>query len=452
MADYRKRKEEALALEGKQGKGGDAKPTGKGDQQDKGKGQPHPKGKGKGKDGGRGKAGKRGKSNGRGKHVRTIRVNVANNETSGSGDAFPAGGAGLDSWANVWLRHVTDPATEWTESVTLADGTAAPCYTAVGPKGIPVAQMQAKPDGESIDLLPWNWFVDRGCYVAWGDKVLFHTPKGRILELPLWCDMPYLTKEQIQLVLGDLPPSWCPGRSGLKAGQHIKAAFVRCRICAARVTYAVPLEEVRLVAPEPTSVGGMATPAPPSGGGDKSAPLLPQPVATGKVESRQSIRRRLSHVRGLSKKEKEKWVDKYKCMPDYYMDGKDGVCPEDLVDNDKMSTYGYTRGQPVGLWEFFAGSGKLSALGRAREVPHLPPVDYRWGYDVRTLKHQLYILYAYLVYGCWVLFASPNCTPWGNNARQWSADSRRERRRAEGLSLQFMTMLCFFRFFRTGHI
>ena len=95
------------------------------------------------------------------------------------------------------------------------------------------------------------------------------------------------------------------------------------------------------------------------------------------------------------------------------------------------------------MWEVCAGSGKLSAWSRQEEVTHLPPVDFRWGFDMRTLKRQIPILYAFLVYGCNVLFASPNCTPWGANARQWPAAQRREKRVAESKTLQFLAVLCF---------
>ena len=88
-----------------------------------------------------------------------------------------------------------------------------------------------------------------------------------------------------------------------------------------------------------------------------------------------------------------------------------------------MDNLGLTKGCPAQLWEFMAGSGKLSATARAENVSHLPPVDHRWGYHLGRFADQLKILYVFLVYGCEVLFASPTCTPWGNNSRGW--DKRR---------------------------
>ena len=52
-------------------------------------------------------------------------------------------------------------------------------------------------------------------------------------------------------------------------------------------------------------------------------------------------------------------------------------------------------------------------------------------------------MYALLMYGTAFLFAAPNCTPWGNNAKQWPEPQRRERRAAESKWLQFLCVLCF---------
>ena len=154
---------------------------------------------------------------------------------------------------------------------------------------------------------------------------------------------------------------------------------------------------------------------------------MPAPTNTGIVETRQSIRNRLAYL-GLEKKDLEKLVDKYKCMPDFYHDGATGTKAEDMANINAMETLGYTVGAPCKIWEFFAGSGKLSAMARRDGVSHLPPVDWRWGIDVRQLGHQMHLLYAFLVFCCDVLFAAPTCTPWGANARQWTDDQRKKRR------------------------
>ena len=78
-----------------------------------------------------------------------------------------------------------------------------------------------------------------------------------------------------------------------------------------------------------------------------------------------------------------------------------------------------------------AGSGRLSATARKDNVTHLPPVDYRWGFNVGHWWHQLTILWALLVYPVDVLFASPNCTPWASNSRQWAEKERQAQRSQE---------------------
>ena len=49
----------------------------------------------------------------------------------------------------------------------------------------------------------------------------------------------------------------------------------------------------------------------------------------------------------------------------------------------------------------------------------------------------------FFMYGVDVIFASPTCTPWGAHSRSWPADKRRVQRAAQGLSLQFLVLLCF---------
>ena len=131
-------------------------------------------------------------------------------------------------------------------------------------------------------------------------------------------------------------------------------------------------------------------------------------------------------------------------MPDYYYDGINVVSPDRLGDDKEMMNKGYTKGKPVAIWEWFAGTGsKLSTAARINDVEHLPPIDYRWGFDVNTLPHQMNLVYVFLMYGCEVLFASPNCTPWGSNSKQWTYEKRTSTRRSESLTLQFLTMVCF---------
>ena len=53
------------------------------------------------------------------------------------------------------------------------------------------------------------------------------------------------------------------------------------------------------------------------------------------------------------------------------------------------------------------------------------------------------MLFVLLAYGCETLFASPTCTPWGNNSRGWDKQKLHKERRRERGPLQFLAMLCF---------
>ena len=156
-------------------------------------------------------------------------------------EAFPPGAAGLDSWANVWLKHVEDPTFNWTESLTLADGSNSTCHTAVGPKGIPQALVKKTTEGSNIDLVPMYWMMERWCDISWGDKVIFTTPKGYVMHLDCWSGMPYMTATQIEKALEDMPEASVPGRSGAGTGAKVCSAHVTLSrfACAVRVHFKV---------------------------------------------------------------------------------------------------------------------------------------------------------------------------------------------------------------------
>ena len=78
--------------------------------------------------------------------------------------SFPKGAAGLDSWANVYLKYVNfdkldDKALAELEVLKLADGSTTKCATGVGEKGIPTAYLPRSSSVEQIDLLPVSWLV-----------------------------------------------------------------------------------------------------------------------------------------------------------------------------------------------------------------------------------------------------------------------------------------------------
>ena len=121
---YRERKEKALA----EGGAGASEQGGKG-----GKG-------GKGKKGDKGGKGKKCDKRGEGGQPATGPAAMAkaaaatepgavvSAATTTSRAPFPAGAAGLDSWANVYLKHNNSPEdANWTELLGLADGAAVAC-------------------------------------------------------------------------------------------------------------------------------------------------------------------------------------------------------------------------------------------------------------------------------------------------------------------------------------
>ena len=112
-------------------------------------------GKGQGKD-------PKGKGKGKGKGKDATAKSAA--ATGAHSDTFPPGAVGLDSWANVYLRH-QDPSEatkKWKDSLRLAWGQCA-CETCQGPKGIPLCKVEKRPGEDNIDLLPLGWLWTRGC-------------------------------------------------------------------------------------------------------------------------------------------------------------------------------------------------------------------------------------------------------------------------------------------------
>ena len=235
------------------------------------------------------------------------------------------------------------------------------------------------------------------------------------MSVACWERMPYVTALQIRQIFEDLPEASVAGRNGEGSSG---------RVCGAHITLPIYASMVKVVTPDDDEV-------------------LPEPQHTGQKKSKASLRKRLEFVEDMDTKEREKWVNRYKCMPDHYNDGGASTGPMDLLDEMKMRALGHEVGSKSTIWELCAGSGKLSAWARQKAIRHLPPVDYRWGYDMRMLLHQIPILFTQMVYGCDVLFASPNCTPWGANARIWPQKVRHARRHAERKTLQFLAVMCF---------
>jgi hypothetical protein len=96
------------------------------------------------------------------------------------------------------------------------------------------------------------------------------------------------------------------------------------------------------------------------------------------------------------------------------------------------------------MWEWYSGSSVLSKYYLDQGFSHLPPLDYRYGWNLSKHQHQEKALDALLSVGVSCLFASPNCAPWGNNSRSSPADQRAAKRAEESSTLQFLAVACFF--------
>jgi len=133
---------------------------------------------------------------------------------------------------------------------------------------------------------------------------------------------------------------------------------------------------------------------------------------------------------------------KYKNLPDVYYGGDVAqvVTPDRLSEQLSVDK----RTSTVKLWEWYSGSSTLSKEAKNSEVPHHPPIDYRYGWNLSNADHQLLLLKSLLKQGTDCLFASPNCAPWGNDSRAVSEEKRTERRSKETPTLAFLAVACIF--------
>ena len=128
----------------------------------------------------------------------------------------------------------------------------------------------------------------------------------------------------------------------------------------------------------------------------------------------------------------------------YFWDDEKYMHVDSLGNIHEMNCKGLLSGVSSVMWEWMAGSGRLSASARVNEVTHLPPIDYRWGgNNLGHWYHQLIVLWNLLIFPVDVLFASPTCTPWGSNAHQWTLEERTSQRNQEGLTLKFLAVAFF---------
>ncbi len=97
----------------------------------------------------------------------------------------------------------------------------------------------------------------------------------------------------------------------------------------------------------------------------------------------------------------------------------------------------------VVLWEWYSGSASLSTFLKHEHVSHLPPLDYRYGWNLSNVIHQSIAIRCLLSIRVETLFASPNCAPWGNNSRCLPKDVKVRKREEETLTLTFLAAACF---------
>ena len=78
------------------------------------------------------------------------------------------------------------------------------------------------------------------------------------------------------------------------------------------------------------------------------------------------------------------------------------------------------------------------------EIPHHPPIGYRYGWNLAEREHQMTWTNCLLTQGVDCLFAPPNCAPCGNNSRASSEEYREKKRSEETLTLTLLAIACFF--------
>ena len=103
---------------------------------------------------------------------------------------FPRNAIGLDSWANVHVIHQKGRrASDYDQSLVLAHGTCM-CHRETGRKGVPRVLVPWSKEGDNIDLFPEGFLWGRGCSITRAAEHQLQTPKGRIIKLQMWGSLP----------------------------------------------------------------------------------------------------------------------------------------------------------------------------------------------------------------------------------------------------------------------
>ena len=95
------------------------------------------------------------------------------------------------------------------------------------------------------------------------------------------------------------------------------------------------------------------------------------------------------------------------------------------------------------FWEWCSGSSTLSARARTREISHLPPIDYRYGWNMSRPEQQKTLMSGLIAARVTTLFVAPNCAPWGSQTRSMPAETLAAKRDEETIFLTFLCAACF---------
>ena len=87
------------------------------------------------------------------------------------------------------------------------------CHRETYQKGVPTVYVPWTKSDENIDLFPEGFLWERGCSINRGDDLFVRSPKGREVQILMWSCMPYITKDELRLILSDLPEYQVLGRS-----------------------------------------------------------------------------------------------------------------------------------------------------------------------------------------------------------------------------------------------
>ena len=161
-----------------------------------------------------------------------------------SAQPFPKDSVALDSWANVWLKHVKNqPESYFQDVLHLAHGE---CYghRETSAHGVPVVFVPWSLGGDNIDLFPEGFLWERGCDITRSDDLIVRTPKGREFQMQMWGNMPYVSKDILHKILQDLPVRHVAGRNGRPADTPTAARVANVCVNLEHLREDIPKEEL----------------------------------------------------------------------------------------------------------------------------------------------------------------------------------------------------------------